>query len=174
MKNKRIYLVNTPGNMTDLLAVIDDGLGKFMKNRISRSYERHFEKSRENTRKWSNGEYSIMDVREFFMKWIGDAWDELKSRPELILKTFKRCGFANDIHGRENHKVRLRHVYWYEVPPKSDEGKEYPELTEEEILEGEKRIREFRKLSKTERQKIMNRKRKSSNKGLPKKKKMKK
>ena len=111
-----------------------------------------------------------MDVRAFFTKWVGDAWDELKSRPELILKTFKRCGFANDINGRENHKVRLRHVYWYEVPPKSDEGKEYPALTEEEINKGEKRIREFRKLSKTERQKIMNRKQKNSNKDLPKKK----
>ena len=171
--NTRIYLVNTPGNMTDLLAVIDDGLGKFMKNRISLSYERHFEKSRENTRKWSNGEYSAMDIRVFFTKWVGDAWDELKNRPELILKTFKRCGFANDINGRENHKVRLRNVYWYEVPPKSDEGKEYPPLTEDEILEGEKRIREFRRLPKKERQKIMNRKRKNSYKDLPKKKKIK-
>ena len=61
--------------MTDLLAVIDDGLGKFMKNRISLSYERHFEKSRENTRKWSNGEYSAMDIRVFLrsgsvMRWM--------------------------------------------------------------------------------------------------------
>ena len=27
MRDTRIYLVNTPGNMTDLLSVIDDGLG---------------------------------------------------------------------------------------------------------------------------------------------------
>ena len=109
-----------------------------------------------------------MNVRAFFTKWIGDAWDELKSRPELILKTFKRCGFANDMNGRENHLVRLRHVYWYNVPPESYKAKTYPDLTGEQILEGENRIREFRKLSKTERQKIINKKRKSSNQDLPK------
>ena len=49
MMNTRIFMTTTPGNMTDLLSVIDDGLGKFMKNRISLSYERHFEKSKENT-----------------------------------------------------------------------------------------------------------------------------
>ena len=38
MLNKRIYLVNTPGNMTDLLSVIDDGLGNFMKDRIALKY----------------------------------------------------------------------------------------------------------------------------------------
>ena len=50
MMNTQIFMTTTPGNMTDLLSVTDDGLGKFMKNRISLSYERHFEKSKENTR----------------------------------------------------------------------------------------------------------------------------
>ena len=38
-------------------------------------------------------------------------------------------------------------MFWYKVPPKSDEGKEYEPLTKEEIIEGVERIREFRKLS---------------------------
>ena len=59
----------------------------------------------------------------------------------------------------ENYKVQLRHVYWYEVSPKSDKGKEYEPLTNEEIIEGEEQIRKFRQLSKTEREEIMNKKR---------------
>jgi len=114
-----------------------------------------------------------MEIRQFFSKWVGDAWDELKKRPNLILKTFKKCGFANDMYGRENYKVQLRHVYWYEVPPKSDKGKEYEPLTNEEIIEGEEQIRKFRQLSKTERQEIMNKKRKNNSKDSRKKKKMK-
>ena len=55
------------------------------------------------------------------------------------------------MYGRENYKVQLRHVYWYEVPPNSDKGKEYEPLTNEEIIEGEEQIRKFRQLSKTER-----------------------
>ena len=109
----------------------------------------------------------------FFTKWVGDAWDELKNRTDLILNTFKRCGFANDIHGRENHKVRLRHVFWYKVPPKSDESKEYEPLTKEKIIEGVERIREFRKLSIPDRSKVMKRKRMNYDKDQRKKKKIK-
>ena len=106
-------------------------------------------------------------------KWVADTWEELKKRPKLILDTFKRCGFANDIHGRENHKVRLRHVYWYKVSPKSDKGKEYEPLTKEKILEGEEKIRHFRKLSRSEQKEIMDNKRKNYYEDSRKKKKMK-
>ena len=51
IKDVRIYLANTPGNMTDLLSVIDDELGQFMKDRISLSYNNHLELSEENSRK---------------------------------------------------------------------------------------------------------------------------
>ena len=49
MMNTQIFMTTKPGNMTDLLNVMEDGLGKFMKNQISLSYERHFENSKENT-----------------------------------------------------------------------------------------------------------------------------
>ena len=114
-----------------------------------------------------------MDVRVFFSKWIADAWEELKSNPELILNTFKACGFANDMKGRESWKVTLRNVYWYTVPPKSDEGKKFEPLTKEEIEEGEEKIRKFRQRPKVERQAIMNKKRKNYNEESRKKKKIK-
>ena len=39
--------------MTDLLSVIDDGLGNFMKNRVALKYSQHFEQNEENTRRWT-------------------------------------------------------------------------------------------------------------------------
>ena len=163
MKDTRIYLVNTTGNMTDLLTVIDDGLGQFMKDRIALKYSRHFEKNEENTGRWTTkGGFTEMDIRVFFSKWIAEAWEELKDAPEMILNTFNHCGFANDMYGRENHKVHLRHVFWYQVPPRSDEGKKFQPLTREEIQEGEERIRKFRSLPKKERKDIMNKKRKNT------------
>ena len=66
------------------------------------------------------------------------------------------------IYGRENYKVHLRHVFWYEVPPRSDEGKKTKPLTKEEIEDGVERIRQFRSLPKTERKEIMNKKRKNT------------
>ena len=174
MLNKRIYLVNTPGNMTDLLSVIDDGLGNFMKDRISMKYSQHFEKNEENTHRWTTkGGFTEMDIRVLFSKWIADSWEEMKNEPEMILNTFKNCGFANDMLGRENYKVHLRHVFWYEVPPRSDEGKKCQPLTKKEIEEGEERIRTFRSLPKKERKEIMNKKRKNSEDHSQKKKKMK-
>ena len=53
--------------MTDLLTVIDDGLGQFMKDRIALKYSRHFEKNEENTRRLSTKSgFTKMDIRVFF------------------------------------------------------------------------------------------------------------
>ena len=63
--------------------------------------------------------------------------------------------------------------FWYEVPPRSDEGKKYQPLIQEETQEGEERIRKFRSLPKKERKEIMSKKRKNTEDHSHNKKKMK-
>ena len=53
-------------------------------------------------------------------------------------------GFANCARGTENHLVNLRNVWFYQVPPITDEGKKYKKLSKEEIEEGEKKILEYK------------------------------
>ena len=39
-----------------------------------------------------------------------------------ITKAFKRCGQFNDVHGRENHLVKIQGLPEYKPPVKSDPG----------------------------------------------------
>ena len=85
-----------------------------MKDRIALKYSRHFENNEENTRRWTiKGGFIEIDIRVFFSKWIAEAWEILKDEPEMILNTFKHCGFANDMYGRENHKVHLYYDMYF-------------------------------------------------------------
>ena len=40
---------------------------------------------------------------EVYLKWIGDAWDQLPK--DLIIKSFKRCGLTNPLDGSEDCKI---------------------------------------------------------------------
>ena len=40
---------------------------------------------------------------EVYLKWIVDAWDQLSK--DLIIKSFKGCGLANNLDGSEDCKI---------------------------------------------------------------------
>ena len=61
----------------------------------------------------------------------------------MITTSFKRMGAFNDIHGRENHLVKVRNMYSYEVPPPGSPRLEAP--TKEEVLEIIRNEREAKK-----------------------------
>ena len=64
---------------------------------------------------------SASERRVLYTKWLGTAWEEsTTNHQDLITKTFKRCGMFNDIHGRENHLVKVERVQNYSPPAKDD------------------------------------------------------
>ena len=65
--------------------------------------------------------------------WIGQAWENLCSKPDFILKMSKEVGYCNCMCGCENHLVKILPGYEYEVRSK-DSPKTEP-LTKEEIEE---------------------------------------
>ena len=48
---------------------------------------------------------------EVYLKWIGDAWDQLPE--DLIVKSFKGCGLTNTLDGSEDCKI---HCFRLEGP----------------------------------------------------------
>ena len=50
-------------------------------------------------------------------KWLGTAWEEFTSEhQDIITDAFKRCGMYNDVHGKENHLVKIERFKDYVVP----------------------------------------------------------
>ena len=64
---------------------------------------------------------------------LGNAWDELKSKPDSIYKTFQQVGLANDMGGRENHLLRVQEIPNFILPAYDKNLKPMKPLTKEEI-----------------------------------------
>ena len=122
----------TPENCTDLCAVVDCGVGAYIKINMAKSFLADFESSEQRTDAWSDGKVSIRERRELYCKWLGDAWEDIQ-KTRIIYAAFKKCGFNNDMKGLENHLVNVRNLLTYKVPGKNDKPME--PLSKKEIIE---------------------------------------
>jgi len=84
-KANDVLLVYPPGGNTDVLAVIDGELGRWMKTRVAAEYNIYFESSRERTNAWTDGTIPARERRILLTKWVGIAWREWKAKPDLIM-----------------------------------------------------------------------------------------
>ena len=117
-------------------------MGRFLKTKVAEFYRQDFESSQERTDAYTDGKVSASERRILVSRWLGEAWRIWKSFPGMITTSFKRMGAFNDIHGRENHLVKVRNMYSYEVPPR---GSPLLEATKEEVLEIIRNEREAKK-----------------------------
>ena len=127
-----MYITNTPEECTDSVALIDHHLGQTLKSDVSEMFWEEFEKD-ENSIKFFVDEITESEWRIKYTKWIGQAWENLCSKPDFILKMAKEVGYCNCLCGCENHLVKILPGYEYEVRAK-DSPKTKP-LTKEEIEE---------------------------------------
>ena len=96
-----------------MLAVVDDELGRWMKQFVAAEYNKDFESTRERTNAWTDGLITASERRILVTNWVGTAWRKWKAMPDLILKSFKRMGCYNDMMGREKHLVKVRRMMTY-------------------------------------------------------------
>ena len=102
-----------------------------------------------------DGKISSAERRILFTKWLGDAWEDYTTNcQDEITTAFKKAAMYNDIHGRENHLIKVTMMPEYVAPKKDDPLPELPK----------------KKKRKQSRKKIEKRKRKRSRKKAEKKK----
>ena len=94
---------------------------------IVKKYRADLESSRERLEQWKNGEVTASERRILFTHWLAEAWEDYTSNCQHeITNAFKRCAQFNDIHGRENHLVKIQGVPDYKPPAKNDPRLENP------------------------------------------------
>ena len=100
--NTIVYLL--PANHTDKVQPIDAGFGKTLKAKIGESMERWLDKDN-NLDKW-HGTISAEKRRVLMTKWVGEAWDEVKSREHFIFWMFQKPGCLMTVDGTEDEHIK--------------------------------------------------------------------
>ena len=72
-KKDEVLLVYTQGGCTDLQAVIDDEMGRFLKTKVAEFYRQDFESSQERTDAYTDGKVSASERRILVSRWLGEA-----------------------------------------------------------------------------------------------------
>ena len=104
-KQRKIEMVSTPENCTDLCAATDAGLGRSVKLLMRKKFRAHFGA---NMARWRTGEVSLRDWRHLFMKWLSEAVVEFaRVGAQQIKKSPVHCGTGLRINGSENHLVKI-------------------------------------------------------------------
>ena len=91
-------LVHIPGGCTGILQPADVSWNRPFEAHIQESYDEWlFFGEKSFTPKGNRRAPSLAT----FLKWIKDAWD--KVTPDIIVRSFKKCGISNDLDGAEDH-----------------------------------------------------------------------
>ena len=71
--------------------------------------------------------------RVIFTKWVGTAWEEISSKKDLIINSFKVCGISVAIDGSEDSKISIKDLEDYTVgSDDSSDSSDSEELTDDE------------------------------------------
>ena len=86
-----------------------------------KQYKKDLESSQEKLEEWKNGKVTAGERRILMTKWLGNAWDEMKTQQKMITDAFKRCGMYNALDGSERHLIKIRKFKEYQAPTKEDQ-----------------------------------------------------
>ena len=115
----RVKFFNHISNALNVLFLSLPLFGNKVKKRIVAFYKADLESSDERLEQWKNGEVSASERRILFTKWLADSWEDYTSNnQDEITKAFKKCDMYNDIHGKENHLIKLDRLPSYKPPNK--------------------------------------------------------
>ena len=105
-----------------------------MKQEVCKQFKKDFESSQKRTDAWVDEDVHAPERRILMTRWVGEAWSKLQrhdAETNFLSQIFKRMGYCNDMHGRENSLVKVRKVFDY-TPPKKHAPKSKP-LTKAQI-----------------------------------------
>ena len=100
-KKDHTKLVVSPAECTDAnCSAVDAEIGATLKNIIDKKINDLCEQDSSYIDRIESEGISILRLE--ITKWAADAWDEI-CQSSIIPMAFKKCGFVNDMYGRENH-----------------------------------------------------------------------
>ena len=72
------------------------------------------------------GKINASARRVLFTKWVGEAWDEVSSNQDMIIRSFKKTGIAVAIDGSEDSEINIKGLEGYAVDDRDEEDGDDP------------------------------------------------
>lgn len=96
-----VHLVYLPPRCTDLVQVVDAGLGYAVKRRMKNSFFSHY---LDNHRRWNDGKVSAAQRRRLHVTWLSTALANFYEEDGMkqVKRIFRRCGLNNRLDGRDD------------------------------------------------------------------------
>jgi len=96
-----LHLVYTPPRCTDLVQVVDGGLGYAVKKRIKKLFFNHYMAQHD---RWNSGKVSAAGRRALHVEWMSTALMSFCTDDGMsqVKRIFKKCGLNNRLAGRDD------------------------------------------------------------------------
>ena len=83
--------VLVPACTTSLIQLIDVVFNAPFKSAVEKQATVHLQ---ENLDSYVTGKINASERRVLFTKWVGNAWEEVSSNMEMIVRSFRKCGIS--------------------------------------------------------------------------------
>lgn len=92
---------------------------------------------RETLDKYVAGSIGASERRILFTKWVSQAWEEVSTNHEIIIKAFKKCGISVPIDGSCDTEISVNGLDNYGVESDDDETDHFTGTDEDSVASDE-------------------------------------
>ena len=117
------------GGCTSLVQPLDVSFNKPFKAAVEHLATQHM---RDNLNAYVRNEISASVRRILFTKWVGQAWEEVSSDEEMVVRSFRKVGIALPIDGSEDSAIHIKGLEGYSITDSDDEEVRVSEEEENE------------------------------------------
>ena len=121
--------VLVPAGTTGLIQPIDVVFNAPFKAAVERQATMYLQ---ENLDSYVTGKINASERRVLFTKWVGKAWEDVSSKVEMVVRSFRKCGISVAIDGSEDSDININGLENYSVESDDESGDATDEDPEEE------------------------------------------
>ena len=117
------------GGCTSLVQPLDVSFNKPFKAAVERLATAHM---RDNLNAYVKGGFNAGARRVLFTKWVGQAWEEVSTNSEMVIRSFKKVGIALAVDGSEDNLINIKDLDNYKIESSDDESDDEELYTDDE------------------------------------------